>query len=64
MPQPANESYINASARAPPAAFKEAVSSKAMASRAASTPAFSMLMVFIGDQCTAWNSSSTLASCI
>ena len=58
------ESYASGNSAATPTAFNEANSSKAMASRAASAPALSMLMAFIGDQCTAWNSSSALATCI
>ena len=58
------ESYASGNSAALPTAFNEAASSKAMASRAASSPEFSMLMAFIGDQSMASNSSSALASCI
>ena len=57
-------SYASGNSAAPPTAFGEANSSKAMASRAASAPALWMLMLFSWDQCTAWNSASALAPCI
>ena len=44
-------------------AFNEVASGKAVASSAGSQKAFSMLEVFVGDQCTASNTFSALATC-
>ena len=58
------ESYASGRSAAPPTAFNEANSSKAMASSAGSTPALSMLKLFIWGQYTAWHSSSAHPTCI
>ena len=59
-PQPAPSDMAAATAQRRQLLSTKANSSKAMASRAASTPAFSMLMAFIGDKCTPSNSSISI----
>ena len=55
-----SESYASGNSAVTPTAFYEANSSKAMASRAASSQALLMLRAFSSDQCTASDSPSTL----
>ena len=56
--------YGSGNQRSAASSFNEATSNKAMASRAASMVAVSMLEVFVGGQCTASNSFSALETCI